>query len=51
MHISTERPLEPFNRFESPEQWAEIADWEERRADFAEKKLAQYQAMLSEKPI
>lgn len=31
-----DRPVEPANRWENPEQWAYIADWEENRADRAE---------------
>lgn len=34
-----DRPVEPANRWENPEQWAYIADWEENRADRAETAL------------
>jgi hypothetical protein len=30
------RPIEPANSCESPEDWAAVAEWEEKRADMAE---------------
>jgi len=37
----SERPLEPSNSSENPEQWAQIAQWESDRADEALSQLAQ----------
>lgn len=34
-----ERPVEPYSSNEMPERWAEIADYETKRADEAEKTL------------
>lgn len=34
-----DRPVEPAHRWESPEMWADIADWEAERADRAEAAL------------
>lgn len=31
-----DRPMEPYCSNESPEQWAEVAQWESDRADAAE---------------
>lgn len=47
-----DRPCEPCNSSEDPEQWAVIADWEMDRADKAEVELARLQsenARLEEK--
>jgi hypothetical protein len=41
------RPLEPCNSNEDPEQWAEIAQWESDRADEAEAKTETLQKQLT----
>lgn len=38
---TTERPVEPAFADEDPEQWVCIAEWEESRADYYEKKYKQ----------
>ncbi|MFS1526235.1 hypothetical protein ACL7TT_19405 [Microbulbifer sp. 2304DJ12-6] len=38
------RPNEPANSGESPEEWAEIAEWEDSRAEFWKGKFIELQA-------
>lgn len=42
------RPVEPYSASENPEQWAEIADWERRRANRLEAKARKYRKVLAE---
>ena len=42
-----DRPLEPCNASEDPEQWAEIAQWESERADEAEEEVAKLKKQLA----
>lgn len=44
--MSEERPLEPWTTTESPEMWAEIAEWEAERADAAEAENRQLREMV-----
>jgi hypothetical protein len=32
--LFNERPAEPFSSSEDPESWAEIAEWERKRAEY-----------------
>lgn len=43
-NVDEGRPVEPFRSDEAPEEWAAIADWENKRADHLSAKLAEAQA-------
>jgi hypothetical protein len=40
------RPVEPYSASENPEQWAEIADWERRRANRFAVKARKFRKVL-----
>lgn len=45
--MNSERPLEPNNRGENPEGWAELVDWEADRADQLERELTAARAEIA----
>lgn len=54
-YLTEDRPVEPFVSNEDAEDWADIADWEESRAEFYKSELSkvkdELERLKSEDPI